>query len=160
MLTFVLTYASSPSTSVLAFTITVALLLTIFSYTGQLYNAPTKFNLRFLPEKISFRSILDASFLLNLVVVGVGVHYAADDTNAKTAVVYTSVIIAFLKFIGIVVYHFWCAMRKYVSNTSCRYRNLDSTHDAINSITSPTIKTISQNQYSQFREPLFTELTM
>ena len=130
LLTYSLTYSSSPSTSVLALIMTIILLLTVLSYTGQVHDDPTKFNAHFLPEKISFRSILEISFLFNLAVVGGSFLYidsvTDSSTSAKTSVVYASITFAFLAFIGIVVYHIsYCLKFCRLSHLPRGYRSLD-----------------------------------
>ena len=111
LLTFTLTYSSNPSASVLALVMTIVLLLTVLSYIGQVYNNPTEFDAKFLPEKVSFRSILEISCLVNLVAVGGCILYLDSVSNssssAKTSVVYASVAFTFLQFIGIVTYHLY-----------------------------------------------------
>ena len=152
------------------------------SYTGRLYDHPTKLSARFLPEAVSFRSILEVSFLLNLAVVGVSILYVNDNAETKAAVVYTSVGIVFLQFLGIVLYHLWCAVKKKVckssdsSTTNLRggYQPLEGEHDT--TATPPTTTSISlgaakgtsnshdqehQSSYksAQYREPMLTEFT-
>ena len=115
LLTFTLTYSSSPSTSVLALVMTTVFLLTVLSYNGQIYNNPTKLDAWFLPEKVSFRSILEISCLFNLAAVGGSfLYFDSGNINAKTSVVYASVAFAFLQFVGIVTYHlyFCCSALK------------------------------------------------
>ena len=87
-----LTYFSDPQKSILALVMMVVLLFTVLSYTGQLYEDPTKFSVRHLPEKVSFRSILEISFPFNLAVVGGLLLYFNDTkTNAQISVACTSV---------------------------------------------------------------------
>ena len=149
LLTFTLTDTSSPSACVLALVITVVLLLTVLSYTGQLYKEPTKFTSRFLPEKISFCSILELSFLLNLAVVGVSILFTVtDNAKTKTAVVYTSVGTAFLQFLGIALYHFCCAAQKIcrLFGCSCNAANRRDSYQTLdfdpNTVVPPTTTTI------------------
>ena len=115
LLTFTSIYASSPSTSVLALNMTVIFLLSVFSCTGQLYDAPTKVNFRFFTGEVSFRSILEASYLLNLGTVGGTFLYldsiGNDNPDTKLNIIYVSIVVAFLEFIAVVIYHFWCATR-------------------------------------------------
>ena len=156
LLTFSLTYASSPSASLLALIITVVVLLTILSYTGQLYDAPTIFNKRFFPKKISFCSILEVSFLLNLAIVGICVLHVDSTTGyteTKTAISNISVGIVFVQFIGIAFNHFWHVVRA----TLCSPRN----HEAVSTTTTGSSIADSQDQHSisHVREPMLTEST-
>ena len=115
LLTFIVTYASNPSTSLVALVIVVMLLLVILTFTDQLYEDPTKSNIRFLPEKISFRLLMEISFLLNLVVVGVSVlsvDFITGNIHTKAAVIYMSVLIAFFQFLGLILFHLWRAVKK------------------------------------------------
>ena len=176
LLTFTLTYASNVLASKLAFFFIVLFLLTILSYNDQLYDVPTKMNISLFPEKVSFRSILEISFLLNLVVVGGSTLYSNGSTNAKTTIIYVSVITAFAEFIGIVVYHLWCALKvygKFILSTCNGYENLDRNIRAppptttIHMGTSEPSSTeddrdnhlIYSYKDSQFREPLLDEST-
>ena len=115
LLTFIMTYASNPSASVVAMVITVVLLLVILTCTGPLYNDPVKTNARFLPDVISFRSIIEVSFLLNLVIVGVStlsVDFVTGDVHTKASILYISVITAFFQFVAILFYHLWIILMK------------------------------------------------
>ena len=115
LLTFIVTYASNPSASVVAMVITVVLLLVILTYTGPLYNDPMKTNTCFLPDVISFRSMMEVAFLLNLVIVGVStlsVNFVTGDVHTKASILYISVIIAFFQFVVILFYHLWTILKK------------------------------------------------
>ena len=115
LLTFIVTYASNPSASVVAMVITVVLLLVILTYTGPLYNDPMKTNTRFLPDVISFRSIMEVTFLLNLVIVGVStlsIDFVTGDVHTKASILYISVIVAFFQFVVILFYHLWTILKK------------------------------------------------
>lgn len=115
LLTFIVTYASNPSASVIAMVITVVLLLVILTYTGPLYNDPVKMNTHFLPDVISFRSIMEVAFLLNLVIVGVStlsVDFVTGDIHTKASILYMSVIIAFFQFVVILFHHLWTILMK------------------------------------------------
>ena len=123
VLTFIVTYASNPTTSLVALVISVVLLLAILTYTGPLYNNPTKIYapLSLLPNEISFRSIMDVSFLLNLVVLGVSVlsvDFVTGNIHAKASILYTSIIVAFFQFVGIIFYHIWSILKKKTSSPS------------------------------------------
>ena len=162
LLTFTLTYASSPSTSVLTLNMTVIFLLTVLSCTDQLYDIPAKFNLRFFTGKVSFRSILEVSYLLNIGAIGGIILYLdsiTNNTNAKMTVIYTSMIIAFLEFIGIVIYHFWCAVKacrkSIILSNVCRCLSIDHSDDSIIVPTSSTVDVGTHTQCTD-NEPLST----
>jgi predicted outer membrane repeat protein len=143
LLTFIVTYSINPSASVLALVMTIILLLTVLSYVGQVYNNPIEFDARFLPEKVSVRSILEISCLFNLVVVGGSFLYLNSvshdsNTSAKTGLVYASVAFVFLQFTGIVTYNLYsrcstklsCTERRLQRKTF-RNRNRNSSSSAV-----------------------------
>lgn len=114
LLTFIVTYASDPSVSLVAMVITVVLLLAILTCTGPLYNDPVKTYVRF-PDVISFQSIMEIAFLLNLVIIGVStlsVDFVTGDVHTKASILYISVIIAFFQFVLILLYHLWTILMK------------------------------------------------
>lgn len=145
LLTFTLTYSSNPSASVLALVVTIVLLLTVLSYIGQVYNNPTEFDAKFLPEKVSFRSILEISCLVNLVAVGGCILYLDSVSNssssAKTSVVYASVAFAFLQFIGIVTYHLYacCSPKSWKRLIQRMSQNMNKNSEATMPILTTTI---------------------
>ena len=156
LLIFALSYAFDPSISLLALIIMVVLLHTVLSYTGQLYDAPTKITVKFFPGKISFRSILEASFLLNLIVVAGSVLYnnieVADGTKARSYIVHTSVGIAFLEFIGIVLYHVFSAVKTCYRKQTLKfneYQNLEESQNGAN-VKRNTMPTISRIEVLEF----------
>lgn len=139
ILTFILSYAGNPSASLIALVIIVVILLVILTYTGRLYNDPIKVEVRFLPKEISFRSMLEVSFLFNLVVVGVSflaVDFITGNVHTKAVILYISVIIAFFQFIGIIFFHVLCVLRKTTCSpniSGCMrrggYKNLEADTD-------------------------------
>ena len=147
LLTFTSTYSSSPSTSVLVLVMTTVFLLTVLSYNGQIYNNPANFDARFLPEKVSFQSILEISFLFNLAAVGGSFLYLdSSNNNAKTSVVYASVVFAFLQFVGIVTYHsvYFCrsALKSCKSCFQRRSRNWPLNKNSSSEVAMPITTTI------------------
>ena len=178
LLMFTLLYANDPSSTLLTLVVVTVFLLMVLSYTGQLYDHPTRFNSHFLPGTISFRSILEVSFLFNLVAVGVGVLYLREDTEAKEVITYVSVGIAFIQFVGIVLYHFLLVLKNLICKSATTdavasegYQNLDEEQEAA---TPPTTSSIIMdapvsssdcraNSYHDtsngYREPLLTEST-
>ena len=116
---FTLTYANDPFASLLSLVIVIVLLLVVLSYTGRLYDNPTTFNSRFLPETVSFRSILEVSYLFNLAVIGVIALYLREDTTSTEIVVSISVGTAFIQFIGIVLLHVVANFKNIFRDISC-----------------------------------------
>ena len=155
LLAFISTYASSPSTSVLALNMTVIFLLSVFSFTGQLYDAPTKVNLRFFTGEVSFRSILEASYLLNVGAVGGTFLYldsiGNDNPVTKMSVIYASILLAFLEFVTVVAYHFWCATRTCrdsVLNVLCNRHS----HHSEDAVIVPTSSTVDVDVHGQIAD--------
>ena len=135
LLVYALTYfANNESGSTLALVITVMLLFLVLYSSGRLYNEPT----HLMDYKVSFLSILEISFLLNLAVLGFGVlcinHIfpSSDDPTAKlAAIVYSSVGVAFLQFIGIFCWHIWkvivsCCIRRARDHYQDMEANVDT----------------------------------
>ena len=177
---FTLTYADNPFASLLCLVIINVFLLMVLSYTGRLYDNPTTFNSRFLPESVSFRSILEVSFLFNLAVVSVfaAAFYLRENTTSKEIFIFISVVIAFIQFVGIVVFHVFTILKNLVRKTSSfyteEYQNLEEDRDIATAPTTSIIDNVmgtksnssAQREYlrasyesARYREPILTELT-
>ena len=153
MLTFILTYSDNPSASLLTLVIVIVFLFLVLSYTGRVYDHPTRFESRFLPRSVSFCSILEVSFLFNLVIVGVCVLYIQlinndSDTQSKEVLVGVSVGIASLQFLGIVVYHSVCALKITICKLpghgtadASDYQDLENRDNASTPITTSSLLT-------------------
>ena len=105
--------------SVLSMVIIIVLIFVLLYNTGSIYNKPTNITgkrtgrcCQFLPEsfQLSFQSMLDISFLLNLVFLGTATLYAdfeeanENHIKAKAGVTNASIGIVFIQFIGIIIY--------------------------------------------------------
>ena len=167
ILTFTVTYAGSPSASLVAMVIIIVILLGILTYTGRLYNDPMKVGICFLPKEISFRSLLEVSFLLNLVILGVSVlsvDFITGHVRTKAAILYTSVITAFFQFVGIIVYHAWCVLMNNTCGSdfntcSCikrsAYKDLDAEDDDSTAAASPAMVTcLETNREEEYQSSL------
>ena len=190
LLVFTSTYANNPNTSLLALVIVMVILFSGLSYVGEvLYKPDQPIANRFLPEKVlKYRSILEISFLFNLAVVGVSVLYVSQDDDisevATHIIVIVSVAIALLQFIGIVLLHFVCAVKRLICKTSdnesvgtsTEYHSLEEERDTATPPTTSTIVMgskasescglrsrdddyIKSYESAQFREPMLTEST-
>ena len=106
-----------PDACVLSMVVIIILIFVLLYNTGSIYNNTADISryrfCRCVPEffqQLSLLSMLDISFLLNLVFLGIAVLYAdfeeksKDDIKAKTAITYTSVVIVMIQFIGIIIY--------------------------------------------------------
>ena len=93
----------------------MTILLPLLYYTRHIYSKPKGhkrykcYNRKFLPIGVSFLTLLEISFFLNLLVLGV-VRLSSDfgdtkDAKTEIIVICVSVGIAFIQFIGIVFYH-------------------------------------------------------
>ena len=166
------TYPVNPQASEISLVIIVALLFLLLYHTGHLYNKPQGhrryccYHKKFLPRGISFLTILEVSFLLNLLVLG-AVRLYADfrDTAEKDKVmegilIYTSVGIVFVQFLGIVCYHLilkiriWCYKRHY---NNLNNNNNGGVENPIsnNQVTVTDIETPSDN--NSYRESILGE---
>ena len=190
LLVFTSTYANNPNTSLLALVIVVVVLFSGLSYVGEvLYKPDQPTANRFLPETVlKYRSILEISFLFNLAVVGVSVLYVSQDgdisVEATRIIVIVSVAIALLQFVGIVLLHLGCAVKRLICKTSdnesvgtsTEYHSLEEERDTATPPTTSTIVMGSKASEScglrsrdddylksyesaQFREPMLTEST-
>jgi hypothetical protein len=106
-----------PDASVLSMVVIIILIFVLLYNTGSIYNDTTGISrYRFCSvvpkffQQVSFLSMLDISFLLNLVFLGVAVLYAdfkegdKNDIKAKRAVTYASIGIVMIQFVGIIIY--------------------------------------------------------
>ncbi len=81
-----------PSVNLLALAITCAALLTWGLNSGSMY-------------KKWYNNILESSFILNLTILAVASYQVKVEGGNQAAVVYTSVSVAFVTFLGIMAYH-------------------------------------------------------
>ena len=106
-----------PNASVLSMVVIIILIFVLLYNTGSIYNNTADISryrfCRCVPKffrQLSLLSMLDISFLLNLVFLGIAVLYAdfkeenKDDIAAKIVVTYASVGIVMIQFIGIIIY--------------------------------------------------------
>ena len=93
----------------IALVITVTILLVVLYSSGGLYREPTTFAICNRNFEISFLSMLEISFLLNLAALGFATicidYISCSNPQAKAYAFLTSVIIVFLQFAGIIVWH-------------------------------------------------------
>ena len=140
LLVYALThYFYKASVSSIALAITVMLLFLVLYCTGRPYREPRHLTVcRKYNFEISFLSVLEISFLLNLAALSIGVlcvDYVfpcskINPAEAKVVMFYISVGFAFLQFVGIFWWHVWKLI------VSCRlriarqfYRDLDTNVD-------------------------------
>ena len=118
-----------PDASVLSMVVIIILIFVLLYNTGSIYNNNTDISryrcCQFIPKsfrQLSFLSMLDISFLLNLVFLGIAVLYAdfketdINDVKTKTAVTYGSIGIVMVQFIGIIIYP---RFKEYILDTKC-----------------------------------------
>ena len=121
------TYPNYPWACELSLIIVIILLFLVLYHTHHLYSKPKgqpRYRCQhqvFLPAGISFLTLLEVSFLLNLLLLGVVRLYARfsdtkeGDNMKSEGVICTSVGIALIQFIGIVLYHFVCKLKKVLA---------------------------------------------
>ena len=96
---------------------------------------------------------LEGSFVLNLILLAAATYYVNNSKGNKLAVGYTSVIIALMKFIGILAYHIFQQLRhkelwKKVPNLNLDFKNTKD-NDLNNPVNDPT----ESVNLDQLREP-------
>ena len=91
-LVFAFNTLGDPSVNLLAISTVVVGLIPFVRFTGLIYKSP-------------YLDALDASFLLNLGLLAAATHHVRLAGGSQAAVVYTSVSIALVTFVGIVCYH-------------------------------------------------------
>ena len=118
-----------PDASILSMVVIIILVFVLLYNTGSIYNSNTDISryrcCQIFPksfQQLSFLSMLDISFLLNLVFLGIAVLYAdfketdKNDVKTKMAVTYASIGIAMVQFIGIIIYP---RFKEYILDTKC-----------------------------------------
>ena len=102
--------------SILCLVVVILLIFVILYATGSLYSNHEEISQYkccfFLKDaNFSFRSMLDISFLLNLALLGTAMLYAdfvesdKSDMKDKNTIVFVSIAVVFVQFIGIILYH-------------------------------------------------------
>ena len=113
---------NAPKVNLFAIVVSTFALVTYTATVGKVY-------------KKWYLTLLENSFLFNLGVLALGTLYTSGKGKSHTAVVHTLVGIAFLQFVGIIIFHGYCsiknsrAWRDYRSSRRCtnraENRNLD-----------------------------------
>ena len=122
-----------PDACVLSMVVIIILIFVLLYNTGSIYNSTMDISefrcSQFLPkgfQLLSLLSMLDISFLLNLVFLGVAVLYAdfeekdKNDAATKAALTYASIGIVMIQFVGIVVHP---RFKEYILNKYCIIRD-------------------------------------
>ena len=133
------TSAVSPSINILAIQLVCGGLLGYMSITGFLYK---KWHL----------SLLEISFILNLLALGGGTLYREVTDTSNTPVVYTSIGVAFVEFLVITVYYLWVRISTCYRTCIRRQRNNESATDIVGTELGPVRRNI--NCHPHYREPL------
>ena len=90
---------NTPKVNLLAIGGTTLVLLTYTATAGKVYRK-------------TYVSFLENSFLLNLGALVLGTSYTGGNGHGHTAVVHTLVGIAFLQFVGIIIFHGYCSIKE------------------------------------------------
>ena len=132
------TYPSHPQACELSLVIVITLLFLLLYYTRHLYSKPKGHDRyrchhqKVLPRGISFLTILEISFLLHLLLLGVVRLYSdfsdtkKEDITKEAAVMYTSVGIALVQFILIFLYHLIHQLKKKLAKKQSDYQDLEN----------------------------------
>ena len=104
---------------------------------------------------------LEASFVLNLIVLGAATYYVDQTNGNKLAVGYTSVVIALVTFIAILAYHMFQQLRqtklwKKVPKLKLGFKELNN-KQAKDNLNNP-IKNPKGVDFDQLREPWLEDL--
>ena len=106
---------------------------------------------------------LEGSFTLNLIILGATTHYVNHSGGNQLAVGYTSVIIAFATFIGILAYHIFQQLRhtklwKKVPKLNLELMKKLNTKRAVNNLNNPINDPTESVNLDQLREPWLEDL--
>ena len=133
-----------PTLNIVAIIITGVILMVKQAYSGLIFKS-----LRL--------STLENSFIINLVVLGVVTLYMDNLKMPNTPVIYTSVSIAFIEFLAIVIYHSWSRLRSTYTTYKRRHANREN-------VDNPADREIirmaaAPNRHIHYREPLLDSAT-
>ena len=140
---FAVTHAVVPKVNVVAVGIVATILLVYQVYSGSVY-------------KSTYLSLLENSFIVNLALLGLATLYMDNLKMPNTPVIYTSVSIAFIEFLAIVIYHAWSRLRSIYMTYKRRHANRDN---ADNPADRP-LKVVARVPHKRmhYREPLLDSL--
>ena len=130
---FTSTSTVAPRVSIAAILVTCMALFLYRVYSGSVY-------------KSLALSLLEDSFTINLAILAVATLYKSDSAKSDVAVVYTSIGLVLLEFLGIVAYHIFSAVRSTLSTLKRRRGNQSGTGGDIRPSTA--------HLRMQYREPL------
>ena len=132
--------AIAPNINVLLVGIVSALLLSLVTH---VYSNPLK-------------ALLEASFLVNLIVLTGAFQYINTEKNQENriALVSASVGISFITFLGIVIYHAYSGIKKLCCNHRAEYEDIDNAL-RVRQVTRSVVAVNNEIRDSdKFREPL------
>ena len=136
---FTSTSTVAPRVSIVAILVTCVVLFLYRVYSGSVY-------------KCLALSLLEDSFTINLTILAVATLYKSDSAKSDAAVVYVSVGLAFLEFLGIVAYHIVSVVRSSLLTLKRRRGNQsDDGRD-----TRPSTAHVRM----QYREPLLDSVEL
>ena len=126
----------------LALIIVVLFLLLVLYGSGRLYREPTRITTCCGNSiDISFLSMLEVSFLVNLAVLGLGALstdyiFPCSNPEIRIYIFYASVGTAFLQFIGIFVWHVWIRIKSWcLERNRNDYDNLEGRNNNVEAVT-------------------------
>ena len=106
-----------------------------------------------LVYKSLWLSILELSFIMNLTVVAIISLYLPSNTDSNITVVFSSIAVAFMKFIGITVYHIYIRV-KTLYNKHKRMRRENMTNSTAGREMAVVTPQPTHHGRIQYREPL------
>ena len=109
-LVFTFNISGNDSVNLLVISSTTSGIFIWFALSGMVY-------------KSWYLNALELSFILNLGILAAATYHVNQSGGSQAAVVYTSVGIAFLTFVGIVTYHISLQIKSKVQNVLCHHEN-------------------------------------
>ena len=109
-LVFAFNISGNDSVNLLVISSTTSGIFIWFALSGMVY-------------KSWYLNALELSFILNLGILAAATYHVNQSGGSQAAVVYTSVGIAFLTFVGIVTYHISLQIKSKVQNVLCHHEN-------------------------------------
>lgn len=132
---FAATSAVIPRINILAILVVTTCLFIYLAIFGMMY-------------KSFCTSLLECSFIANLLLLAAVMPYTIDSATANDVVVYTSISIVFFQFWCLVIYHTYKRIKYSFETNERRNRSINSTEITSN------ISLVTQQASAQYREPL------
>ena len=132
---FAVTSAVIPRINILAILVVTTCLFIYLAIFGMMY-------------KSFCTSLLECSFIANLLMLAAVMPYTIDSATANDVVVYTSISIVFFQFWCLVIFHTYKRIKSSLETNKRRNRSINSTSN---------ISLVTQQASVQYREPLLED---